>query len=402
MNKVSPIQPKLLSKINEQLVLKILQGKGPSTRTEMSKLIGMTFPTVSKAVSSLLDSKLLEEVEETSSGPGRPAKRLRLASEEAQVIGVALGGTECMVASAGLSGVINDESLFSFPTPDTYDSLLVSITRYVKKLMPAEGKPTHIVGISVPAVVDYRKQRALLSANLPLINGKSVGRDLEALLGIKCLLVRDTHALSLSERLRGDANQVSDFAMLDLCVGIGLGLMVNGRFLTGDSGYAGELGHIPIVPDGELCHCGNRGCLETVASEWALEEKVSRLLGRTVNTSEILDLAQAGDKQVQAELEKVCSYLAIGVAHVLGIINPGTFYFYGQMFQKQPQLLDLVVEKTKQFTLEPSFSTCQFVCAHGGIIDGTIACAINSFTNSLLPDLDGYVIRPPQNPQDGG
>ncbi len=357
----------------------------------MSKRIGITFPTVAKAVSSLLDSQLLEEIEEGSTGPGRPAKLLRLACENSQVIGVTLSGSECTVASAGMNGIIHKDSALSFPTPTTYDSLLINVTRHVKKLMPPNGKSTLIVGVSVPAMVDYQEQRAILSANLPLINGKSFGRDLEALLGLVCLILHDTQALSLSERLHGDGESVTNFAMLDLCGGVGLCLMVDGQFLTGDSGFAGELGHIPIVPNGDVCHCGKKGCLETVASEWALEARISLLMRRPVKINEILEMAQAGNKQVLVELEKMCDYLALGVTHVVNILNPGTFYIHGRIFQALPQLLDSLVAKTKQYALEPSFAACQFVQARGGVLDGTVASVVNFLTDSLVPDLDGYV-----------
>src|SRR5262245_18103654 len=134
MSKTSPIQPKLLSKINERLVLRLLQDRGPSTRAEMSKYIGVTFPTVNKAVSSLLDSALLEEIEEASSGRGRPARRLRLACENSQVIGVTISSNECLVVAGGLNGVIDEDSTLSFPTPKSYDSLLLNLTTRVKQL----------------------------------------------------------------------------------------------------------------------------------------------------------------------------------------------------------------------------------------------------------------------------
>ena len=167
--------------------------------------------------------------------------------------------------------------------------------------------------------------------------------------------------------------------------------MVDGNFLTGNSGFAGELGHIPIVPEGDICHCGKKGCLETVASEWALEARVSLALRRTVKMHEILEMAHAGNKQVLTELENMCNYLAIGVAHVVNIINPGTFYIYGRVFRACPQLMDLLVEKTKQYALGPSFAACRFTQASGGVMDGTIASVINYLTDSLVPDLDGYV-----------
>ena len=391
MSKSSPIQPKLLSKINERLVMRIIQDNGPSTRGEISKIIGVTFPTVAKAVSSLLESKLLEEVEEMIPGPGRPARQLRLASEYSQVIAVSLSGSECTVACAGLDGIIYAENTLSFPTPTTYDSLLINITSHIKKLTPQNNKTALCVGVSIPGIVDYTEQRVILSANLSLLDGKQIGRDLQDLLGVECLIVRDSHALSLSEQLHGQGEDVSHFAMLDLCGGVGLGLMVDGKFLTGGSGFAGELGHMIVEPGGELCRCGKRGCLETVASEWALEAKVSRLMRRTIKVDEILELAQSGDKQVQLELEKMCDSLAFGVASVVNIINPLTFYIYGRVFRARPQLLALLVDKTEQYALEPSFSACTFAHARGGVLDGIVSSMINYLTDSLVPDLDAYV-----------
>jgi predicted NBD/HSP70 family sugar kinase len=392
MSNLSPIQPtKLLRRINERLVMRMIRDRGPSTRAEMSKSIGITFPTVIKAVSSLLDSKLLEEFEESTLGPGRPAKRLRLASEDSQVIGVTLSDTECVIASAGLDGVIADDCSRNFPTPPTYESLLAQISKLAKELVLQEEKVTLCLGVSIPGIVDYKEQRAVLSANLPLLNGKFIGRDLQALLDVECLILRDAHAFSLSERLlHGNEEVNSNVAMLDHSEGIGLGMMVNNQFLSGNNGFAGELGHISIVADGIVCNCGKKGCLETVASEWALEMKTTQVLGRPIKLKELLELAKSGDEQVQKELEQMCEYLALGVACVINIFNPGKFYVYGQCFRELPYLLDLLVEKTKQYALEPSYSACEFAHARGGELDGTIASVINYLTDSLVPDLDDY------------
>lgn len=402
MNNVSPFQPKLLSKINERLVLKMIQERGPSTRSEMSKYIGVTFPTVAKAVSSLLDSQLLEEIDDASEGPGRPAKRLRLASENSQVIGITLGGDECTVVVGDLNGVVHEESMVRFSTPATYETLLKEIETSAKQLMLQGGKKTLGVGVSVPAVIDYREQVVVLSANMPFLNGKSIGRDIQAHLGQECVIVRDSHALSLSERLHGNAKEISNFAMLDLCAGIGLGLMVEGRFLTGDSGFAGEIGHNLIVPDGEMCVCGKRGCLESVASEWAIEKRMSGILGRPVRINEVLEMAQAGDKQAINELERMCEYLAIGLAHVVNILNPGTFFIYGRVFEACPELLNRLVEKTKALALEPSVSACEFSVASCSLQDGTVASVINYLTDSLVPNLDGYLSSLRQNDSQNG
>jgi len=258
--------------------------------------------------------------------------------------------------------------------------------------MLQENKATLCLGVSIPGIVDYPDQRAVFSANLPSIDGKYLGRDLQALLGIECLILRDAHAFSLSQRLVHEkGGTVANVAMLDHSEGIGLGMMVNNHFLTGNNGFAGELGHISFAVDGELCNCGKRGCLESVASEWALEAKTSRALGRTVKLDEILELAKAGDERVEKELEQMCDYLALGVACVINIFNPGQFYIYGQCFSELPHLLDLLVKKTERHALEPSFAACEFAHANGRELDGTIASVINYLTDSLVPDLDSYV-----------
>lgn len=391
MRNASPVRSRLLSRINERLVIRAIQSHGPLTRAEVTKRIGVTFPTVAKAAAALLDLRFLEEFDDAEGGPGRPAKRLRLATQTAQVLGVAIGHHECTIVAAGLDGVIREDSKRTFPIPETYDSLLVAITSQSKELMEREGVKTLGVGISVPALVDYRQQRVIIAANFPLISGKAIGSDLAALLGIECVMVRDSHALCLSEQLHGVARGLTDFAMLDLCTGVGMGVMINGRILTGSSGFAGEIGHLPVEFHGKKCHCGKHGCLETVASEWALEERLSQLMGRHLSMNEILELIQTGNEQIQPELEQFCRSLAIGMAYVLDLFNPGIVFVYGRIFSACPDLLKQLVEQTKHLALEPTFSSCRFLLASGTQIEGTIASVINYLTESRVPDIAEYV-----------
>lgn len=391
MSTESPVRSVLLSRINERLVIRAIQSLGPLTRAEVTKHIGVTFPTVAKAAASLLNSRFLEEFDEVESGPGRPAKRLRLATQTAQVLGVSISHSECTIVAAGLDGIIREGSTHSFPLPETYDSLLIAVTSHCKELMARDGVKTLGIGISVPAIVDYRQQCVIIAANFPLISGRPISSDLASLLGVECVLVRDSHAMCLSEQLHGGARGLTNFAMLDLCTGVGMGVMIDGHILTGSSGVAGEIGHIPVEFPGTPCHCGKSGCLETVASEWALEERMSRLLGRRCSMSEILELIQAGNKEVRAEIDQICRSLAIGMAYVLDLFNPGTIFVYGRVFSACPELLDELVEQTRQLALEPAFAACQFLIAGGSQIEGTIASVINYLTESRVPDVADYV-----------
>jgi N-acetylglucosamine repressor len=386
MSNVSPVQPQLLSRINESLVLRAIRQHGPATRGELSQHMGVTFPTVAKAVGSLIDARLLEEFDDAMTGPGRPAKRLRLSKEKSQVVGVTIDVQECEVAAAGFDGVLRDDTRQPFATPRTYEELLAAIAERVEALN-SEHMPILCVGVSVVGLVDYRRQEIRLAASLPFLDGKTLGQDLSQRLGAECVLVHDAHSLCLAEYIYGEARNLDSFAVLDMCTGIGMGVMINHMFLTGHSGFAGEMGHIPIVPNGRKCRCGRRGCLETVASEWALVERVSERLDRTVTFDEVMALALKGDKLVRSELNRLCKYLALALAHVVNLFDPQCVFVNGRLFDELPWLCDHLVARAQQLALEPAFADCRFMPTSGSHMLGAVATAISAVTSSRVHEL---------------
>ncbi len=198
MSHPSPVQPQLLSRINEALVLRAIRQHGPSTRGELSQHMGVTFPTVAKAVGTLIDARLLEEFDDVVSGPGRPAKRLRLSKERAQVVGLTVDVKTCELAAAGFDGVVREDSLQSFATPDSYEGLLSTV---VERIRAINGEDMSIlsIGVSVVGLVDYRQQEIRFAASLPFLNGRKLGRDLGKRAGADCVLV---HVAVLGGQMR--------------------------------------------------------------------------------------------------------------------------------------------------------------------------------------------------------
>lgn len=386
VSNASPVQPQLLSRINEALVLRAIRELGPSTRGELSQRLGVTFPTVAKAIGSLLDARLLEEFDSVMTGPGRPAKRLRLSRENSQIVGVTVDVRVCELAAAGFDGVVREDTKQSFATPQSYEGLLNAIVDRVKSLRSDE-MPILCIGISVVGLVDYRRQEICLAANLQFLDGKKLGEDVGQLLDTECVLVHDAHALCLAEYVYGEASSLDSFAVLDMCTGIGLGVMMNHVFLTGHRGFAGEMGHIPMVPNGRKCHCGRRGCLETVASEWALLERIAERLERPVDFDEVMTLALKGDKLVRSELNRLCKYLAIAIAHVVNLFDPECVFVTGRLFDQLPWLRDHVVVRARQVALEPAFTGCRFMSTSGTHLLGAIATAISAVTSSRVHEL---------------
>jgi N-acetylglucosamine repressor len=381
------IRPALVGKLNERQVLRLIQSRGPLSRAEVARESGLSAPTVSKAIASLLKTGLLEEVDAVEVARGRPAPRLRLATQTAQVLGVVIDAGHCEVVSAGLDGVPHS-GVRSVPTPATYPELVAALEAAARELMAKPGVRTLGLGLSLPGLVDYRKGCGVLSPNVPATNGHCPGADLAERLGAECSLLQESHALCLAERHHGLAKGMDDFALLDVGTGVGLGIMSGGRILKGRSGLAGEIGHITAVAEGgRKCGCGNTGCLETLASDSALAWHASQKLGRSVNVDEVIELAKSGAVDLGAELREVAGFVAVGVAAVINLFNPATVFIHTPLFEIDPALFEIVVEKARSRALPPSFADCRIVQAKGSKRQGAVAGVIQHLTDSLVPEL---------------
>jgi predicted NBD/HSP70 family sugar kinase len=383
-NNRSPIQPVLLSRINERQILRMLLEYGALSRAEIARAAGLGPPTVSRAVEALLQSGFVEE--DAPQGVfGRPAKRLRLAVKSSQVVGLVLDADLCRVVCAGLDGKVHALRTHTFPTPSTYEELLREAETALRALMDVPNVTTLGVGISMPGLVDSRLKQGLLSPNLPITDGRTPGRDLELLLGVTCVLVQEEHGLCLAERYFGNARGLENFAMLDVSTGVGLGVMSGGRLLAGKRGLAGEIGHITVDLRGRRCGCGNRGCLETVACDTALAAIVSQRLGRKVGFDEVVALTRAGELTLGEELDTLCDYLAVALAAVINLFNPASLFVYGRLFALDPTLFPRLLAQTKLRALEPSFADCRIVEARGSKRQGAIAAVIDHLIDALVP-----------------
>ncbi len=385
MHAIAALRPSLVGKLNERQVLRLIQARGPLSRAEVVRAGGLSAPTVSKAVASLLKAGLLEEAAAPGAARGRPAPRLRLASERAQVLGVVIDAGRCKVVSAGLDGVLHPDPDPTVPTPGTYKRLLDALEERCRKLMARPGVATLGLGFSLPGLIDYRRGCGVLSPNVPVTNGHTPAADLGRRLGLDAVVLQESHALCLAERHYGLAVGMDDFAMLDCSTGVGLGVMSGGRLLTGHSGLAGEIGHVTVVSDkaARPCGCGNRGCLETVCSDTALAWRVSRRLGRPIAVDEVIELAKSGRAPIAKELEETARYMAVGVAAVVNLFNPSTVFIHSRLFEADADLFDRVVGLARGRTLPPSFADCRVIRAKGNKRQGAVAGIIRHLTDAV-------------------
>ncbi|WP_437228411.1 ROK family protein [Planctomicrobium sp. SH661] len=381
------IEPKLLRKLNERRVLELIQQQGPLSRAAISRLSGLSAPTISKAVASLLDVGLLEESDAQSSTFGRPAKLIRLAMVNACVLGVVIEPDLCWIVAASLDGQLDTTRTCVFNTPESYTELLDKIELELRALKDTLQSEVRGIGMTVPGLKHQSREEVLFSPNLHILDGKTPGKDIAARMEIQCVVLQESHALCVGERMFGDAQGQDNFAMLDISTGLGLGVMSGGRILTGHSGLAGELGHMTVDPQGMVCGCGNRGCLETLATDAALARSISLRLGRNVEISEAVQSIRGGELDAAVELEQVAEYLAIAFAAVINIFNPSALFVHGVLFSATDELFPRVLGLTQQRALKPSLAECRIVQARGSKRHAAVAGIIQHLTQSWAPTL---------------
>lgn len=394
MSALPKSRPRLLRQMNERSVMRVLQRHGPCSRADITRKLGVTAPTISKAVSSLLQGRLLEEFDSKQEGIGRPARQLRLATETARVIGLVIDARDSHVVSAGLDGRLDQSSLRRFDTPKTYRGLISKVVKACEELTNGRSVETLGLGISMPGLIDYRQQKGLLSPNVAITNGQSPASDLTEKLGIDCVMLQEAHSLCLAQHHYGNTQSdpsrgLDNFVMLDIGAGLGMGVMSGGRVLTGHSGLAGELGHLRRITDGRLCGCGNRGCLETVACDSALAWLVSQRVGRPIGIEEIVQQVEGGKLDVESEIQQVLPHLSFAISAVISLYNPSKIFICGRMFDLSDSLFERLIAETAAGTLTPAFADCEIVRANVSKSQGAVAGIIEYLTDSLVPGVDG-------------
>ncbi|MCE9629736.1 MAG: ROK family transcriptional regulator [Planctomycetia bacterium] len=381
------VESTLLRRINERRLLEVIQQQGPSSRAMLARTSGLTAPTVSKAVDLLLSRGLLEELDPVEPALGRPGRLVRMAAESAAVLGVVVDASTCCIVAAGLDGKVTEEQTRRLPTPETYAAVIDGIEHECRELLAGIRGTVHGIGVSVPGLVNERLREIVFSPNLRILDKRNPARDLEDRLGVPCLLAQETDALCLSERMYGDARGLEDFAVLDATTGLGLGVMSGGQLLAGHSGMAGEVGHITVAPDGLRCGCGNRGCLETLATDAALLRLLAERLGHPLDMAKAATLLDDRAADFQHEIRTVTEHLAIAIAAVINIFNPTSLFVHGTLLAGSEERFARVLERVKQRTLTASLSDCTIVAARSSKRQGAIASIMHHVTNTWAPSI---------------
>jgi glucokinase len=229
------------------------------------------------------------------------------------------------------------------------------------------------VGIGVPGLYDPVAGTTRFLVNLPgPWAGRPVAGPVGAALGLATTLINDARAFGLAELSLGAGRGASSMIGLTLGTGVGGVVVVDGRVLLGHDGTAGEIGHQTIEPDGPLCGCGTRGCLEA----FARGDQIAAACG-TATAEEAVDRARAGDVRATEGLAQVGRYLGIGIANMVTVIAPDRIVIGGGVAAASDLLLGPIRDELRRRVRTTSLDETQLVTAELGTWAGAIGAAIH-------------------------
>ncbi len=291
----------------------------------------------------------------------RKTNRLEnMIASEQLVIGIDLGGTKISTALVNRSGEIIARDHRKTEAIEGQQAVITRILDAAREVMARSGvtrSQVAAVGIAAPGPLEIETGTTMSPPNLPGWNCVPLRQIVEDGLGIRAFLEKDTNAAALGEFHFGAGRGTRHMIYVTASTGIGSGLILNGKLYYGADGMAGEIGHTTILPDGPLCGCGNRGCLESLASGTAIahlaRERVTRGIATGITdlvendldriTAELVAKAAAqGDVEAREILVKAMNYLGIGVANLVNLFNPQLIVIGGGLTHIGEELFELV------------------------------------------------------------
>jgi predicted NBD/HSP70 family sugar kinase len=325
----------LIRQINLARVFHALREHPESSQRDLGRLTGLDKATISTVVAQLQDLRLVERSEQSKARRvGRPETALSIPRSAGVLVGVRLEPAAIRVVTTTLAGTVLGHCQLAGSL--NIDTALKVLREAVDRELAEIGEDwsaVRAIGVGIPALMD-RNGRLVLAPNLGW-RDMPIRPMLEQVFGCPVEVDNDTKAAAIAERLFGMCRRTDDFVYVTGDSGVGGALFLGGRLYRGAGGFAGEIGHTKVVPGGNLCGCGGRGCLETYVSEAAILRRLAELGIEASDITAVAALAERGHVQGHAEvralLDEVGRHLGFALSNLVNIINPQLIVLGGNL-----------------------------------------------------------------------
>lgn len=281
------------------------------------------------------------------------------------ILAVDIGGTNFSLALGTPDGRILKRTTCSTDRSGGAGWMIERVLKVGRRFIASSPEAVSACGISFGGPVDFASQRIVNSTHVAGWDDVAIPETIQRDLGIPAVVDNDANAGALGELTFGAGRGCRHLIYYNIGTGIGAGIIIDGEIYRGANGNAGELGHVPVLPDGPLCDCGNRGCLEALCSGTAIgrrgEEAVRTWPGRgggirqaaggPVTARAVFDAARAGDPLALDLVNETCRYLGMGVAAAMNALAPEAIVIGGSVAKAGRVLFEPLREQADRFLM---------------------------------------------------
>ena len=349
---------------SRRLLLREISQRGPLPRIDLAARTGISRATVTSVTAELLRGGLIEEVPRESrsdeAARGRPRVDLKIAGKAHLISGLKVSDLSISLVLMDFEGRdvadIDHKIATSRHSPE---ALADEIAKGLHALAEQAGcamSDISGVGVGLAGVVDAGNGVVYWSPSLDQRN-VAFGAILRDRLGINAYVDNDANLVAMAELTFGIGKDHSDFIVITIESGVGMGMVLGGQLYRGTRGCGAEFGHTKVHLDGALCRCGQRGCLEAYVADYALVREASSV-GAPVPTStsnavtQVLSAAKAGDPTARTVVERAGKMFAMGLANLVNIFDPELVILAGEQMQFDHLYADAVIEQMRKSIVE--------------------------------------------------
>ncbi|MCI2424943.1 ROK family protein [Candidatus Acetothermia bacterium] len=326
---------RLIKDLNRAIVVNFIRENGPVSRAAIAAYTNLTQPTLTAIINVLLNTGIIHKNGKGESSGGRCPALFEFNSQYGFIAGIKIEIDRVLLGLIDLGGKLLTRHEEAFPRGSTGKQVLKVLKRGLEQL-PNPGRLLGI-GIGVSGFIDMDRGVVIFS---PVLNWRNVpiAAPLEKLYKVPVLLDNDVNSLTLAEHWYGAGRPYQNFVCVTVGTGIGSGVVIDNKLYRGSAGGAGEIGHMMIDPDGHLCACGERGCLEAVTADSFLV-RTAQDKGIAHSIEDLLTAATNGDRCAQDIFVMMGENLGIGVKNIINLLNPQAIILGGERMNASPFFL---------------------------------------------------------------
>lgn len=371
---------------NKLMILDIIKKRRPISRAEITKITKMSPTSVGRIVNDLCEQGLVVETALTSSGLGRKAVMLDIDPQAVFTVGIDIGKKSIRFGLFEFGGtLLHERKVPHRALETTFEQTAALMAETVADIIAGQNidrKKVIGIGIGVPGVIDHERGVVQLSSTLGWRN-VPLSRLIEERAGLPVMIDNDLKVKILAEYLHGSARGSRKTALIELGTGVGSALIIDGDIFRGGSNSAGELGHTTLDPNGNMCECGKRGCLQTYIDESAILHEANRV--KEINDiGQLFEAARNDEHWAKDIITRTSLYIGIAINNIVCMYNPDAVILSGNMIENYPDIVPLINEQCEQVVWElfrGSFSILTSELKAQSIVIGAAALMMNHYVN---------------------